>query len=576
MALEEAGPYYLISSMLCELKVENLALIDSLHLKIDRLDGDALVVMTGETGAGKSIMMRAIDLLSGARGSAQWIRSGARSCSVEALFEIGEHYRSVRQRIEKSGFGDSDQVVFKRIISQNGRSRFYINGSLATAKTVSDICFRLLCLGGQHDHQQLLQPSLHLDFLDILGDHFEDRERFRSMYDDWRQAEAELHALLERQREREQRRDFLSFQIKEISEIAPRSGEDEELGAERNRLKNGEALLRLSRECYELLSGPVSENLALVRKNIEQLQRLDPDLQNLAEELSSYSFLAEDYSGRVRSYTDGLDPDPARLDAVNARLDKLRGLKRKYGDSLEEVQAYCRNAGQELEALDNIDQQIENQRLKAAGLEEDVLAAATKLSAARQQTAAGLERSMTSELQSLFFEQSTVEVRFEPFEERADQLRATGFDRVEFFFAPNPGEPPRPLAKVASGGELSRLMLAFKCLLARKDMVETVIFDEVDAGVGGEAAESVARKIKELARHHQVICITHLPQIAARGSAHFLVQKRLTEGRTITSVSLLSEDQRVEELARMLAGDSASDQTNAWARELLDKGRVAA
>lgn len=562
--------------MLCELKVENLALIDSLHLKFERLDGDALVVMTGETGAGKSIMMRAVDLLSGGRGSAQWIRSGALNCSVEALFEIGKHYRSVRRRIETCGFGDSNQVVFKRVIYQNGRSRFYINGSLATAKIVSDICFRLLSVGSQHDHQQLLQPAMHLEFLDILGDHLEDRQRFNALYESWRRAAAELQAMHDRQREREQRRDFLFFQINEITELGPEVGEDEELGAERNRLKNGEALIRLSRECYEMLSGSISENLSLVRKYIEQLQRLDPGLEKLAEELSSYSFLAEDYSARLRTYADGLDNDPARLDAVNARLDKLQGLKRKYGDSLDQVLAFCSGAELELEALDSIDQQIEKQQRITVDLEEQAVAAAVRLSAARKQTAARMEQSMSNELKSLFFEQSAVEVHFEPVEEDAEQLRPNGFDRVEFFFAPNPGEPPRPLAKVASGGELSRLMLAFKCLLARKDMVETVIFDEVDAGVGGEAAESVARKIKELARHHQVICITHLPQIAARGSAHFLVQKQLSGGRTITSVSHLSEQERVEELARMLAGDSASAQTTAWARELLDKGRVAA
>jgi len=562
--------------MLCELKVENLALIDSLHLKFERMDGDALVVMTGETGAGKSIMMRAVDLLSGGRGSAQWIRSGASSCSVEALFEIGEHYRSIRRRIEKSGFGDSDQVVIKRIISQGGRSRFYINGSLATGKIVSDICFRLLSVGSQHDHQQLLQPAMHLDFLDILGDHFEERHRFGTMFNDWRRAGTELQALLGRQREREQRRDFLSFQINEIFEVGPEKGEDEKLGVERNRLKNGEALIQLSRECYDLLSGSISENLSLVRKKIEQLQRLDPALEKLAEELSSYSFLAEDYGDRLRLYSDGLENDPARLDAINSRLDKLQGLKRKYGDSLEEVLAYCSAAEQELEALDTIDQEIERQQQKTAKLEQQVLAAALQLSAGRRQTAAQMEQSMSNELKSLFFEQSAVEVHFEEVEERAGQLRSTGFDRVEFFFAPNPGEPPRPLARVASGGELSRLMLAFKCLLARKDMVETVIFDEVDAGVGGEAAESVARKIKELARHHQVICITHLPQIAARGRAHILVRKGLSEGRTITSVSPLSEEERVDELARMLAGDSVSEQTTAWARELLEKGREAA
>ncbi len=562
--------------MLLELKVENLALIDSLHLQFDRAQGDTLVVMTGETGAGKSIMMRAIGLLSGSRGSTKWIRSGAESCTVEALFEIGEHYQQLRDLLLDSGFGDSNQIIFKRVILRNGRSRFYINGSMATAKIVQDICFRLLSIGGQHEHQQLLQPAMHLEFIDILGDHLEMREQFRTRYEEWRAARQQLQDLTEREREREQRRDFLSFQIREITEIAPEIGEDERLGAERNRLKNGETLIRLSRECYELLTGTVGENLTIIRKNLEQLAQLDPELEKLAEEVSSYSYLAEDYNSQLRSYSEALDNDPARLESINARLDKLTGLKRKYGDSLTEVIAHLEKARKELEVLDNLDVEIEHQRKKTAALEIELVGAAEVLSAARHGTAADMERAMSRELESLAFEQSGVEVRFQPVEISSEQLRATGFDRLEFFFAPNPGEPPRPLVQVASGGELSRLMLAFKCLLARKDMVETVIFDEVDAGVGGEAAESVARKIKELANHHQVICITHLPQIAARGSSHFRVEKQSRDGRTITSVSRLKEDERVEELARMLAGESATDQTEAWARELLDKGKVAA
>lgn len=562
--------------MLCELKVENLALIDALHLRFDRSNGDSLVVMTGETGAGKSIMMRAIDLLSGGRGSAQWIRSGAESCTVEALFEIGDHYRTMRELLVESGFENSDQIIFKRVISQNGRSRFYVNGSLATAKTVSDLCFRLLSIGGQHEHQQLLQPAMHLEFIDILGDHLQEREEFSRLYESWRQAEQKLRDLLEREREREQRRDFLRFQIGEISEIDPEVGEDERLGAERHRLKHGEMLIRLSRESEELLTGAVLDNLAVIRKNLEQLRQLDPELETFAEELSSYTFMAEDYGAQLRSYGESLDTDPARLETINARLDQLQGLKRKYGDSLAQVLDYFQEAAQELEVLDNLDMQIEEQRRQTTILEDQAIAAAEQLSEARRRTAVEMERSMSRELESLAFEQSGVEVRFQPLEKNAGQLRASGFDRLEFFFAPNPGEPPRPLAKVASGGELSRLMLAFKCLLARKDMVETVIFDEVDAGVGGEAAESVARKIKELARHHQVICITHLPQIAARGNSHFLVEKNLIDGRTITSVKTLTKEERVDELARMLAGQSATDQAEAWARELLDKGRAVA
>ena len=438
--------------MLLELKVENLALIDSLHLQFDRAQGDTLVVMTGETGAGKSIMMRAVGLLSGGRGSTKWIRSGAESCTVEAMFEIGDHYQQLRDLLLDSGFGDSNQILFKRVISRNGRSRFYINGSMATAKIVQDICFRLLSIGGQHEHQQLLQPAMHLEFIDILGDHLEMREQFRSCYEQWRVARQQLQDLVEREREREQRRDFLSFQIKEISEIDPETGEDERLGAERNRLKNGEALIRLSRECYELLTGTVSDNLAVIRKNLEQLTQLDPELEKLAEELGSYSFLAEDYSSRLRSYSEALDNDPARLETINARLDKLTGLKRKYGESLTEVLAHLEKARQELEVLDNLDVEIEHQRKKTTALEVELVDAAKTLSQARRRTAADMERAMSKELESLAFEQSGVEVRFQPMEMNSEHLRATGFDRLEFFFRTQSGRA----AAAAGPGRLGR------------------------------------------------------------------------------------------------------------------------
>jgi DNA repair protein RecN (Recombination protein N) len=533
-------------------------------------------VLTGETGAGKSIMMRAIGLLSGGRGSVDWIRSGADSCTVEALFSIDEHYQAMRRRLAEGGFDDDTEILVKRIIGRNGRSRFYINGSLATAKMVADICYHLLSVAGQHDHQQLLQPALHLDFLDILGDNSGALQSFKTRYADWRSALQQLVDLRSREQQREQRRDFLVFQIGEIDEVSPEIGEDAALSLERGRLKHGEALIRLSHQCYELLASTITEQLGVIRKNLEQMREMDPALEKLSEELSSYSFLAEDYSARMRSYHDRLEDDPARLEQVNARLDMLQGIKRKYGETLEMVLDFRKKAQQELDMLENLDREIEEQRLKTERLEQDAMLAAKNLSQLRRKAAAELERAMAAELDSLNFARAAIEVRFAALEQTAESLRATGFDRVEFFFTANPGEPPRPLAKVASGGELSRLMLAFKCLLARRDMVETVIFDEVDTGIGGEAAESVARKIQELADHHQVICITHLPQIAARGTEHFRVEKRLYRGRTLTSVSPLSEEERVAELARMLAGDSVTRQTEAWARELLDKGKKAA
>ena len=562
--------------MLCELKVENLALIASLHLEFDTSQGGSLVVMTGETGAGKSIMMRAIGLLTGARGSSDWIRSGADSCTVEARFEVNERHSGLLDLLEESGFGRDIQVVIKRIISSNGRSRLYVNGSMATARSVTEICYHLLNIASQHDHQRLLQPALHLDFLDTLGDHWPKRFDFGERFAAWSEARERLAELLSSEREREQRLDFLSFQVQEIKAASPVAGEDEQLGAERQRLKNAESLIRLSQESSDLFATTISEHLAVVRKNVEQLVLLDPEFTELGDELSSYAFLAEDHSSRLRRYCDSLENDPGRLETINERLDLLQSLKRKYGESLELVLDYLAGAEQEISRIEHLDTEIEAQRQLTEELEQELLEAAGSLSRHRQETARQMEAAMGAELQSLAFNHSGIEVRFQEGAPGVEQLRSSGGDQVEFFFAPNPGEPARPLAKVASGGELSRLMLALKCLLARKDMVETVIFDEVDAGVGGEAAEAVARKIRELAEHHQVICITHLPQIAARGTTHFRVEKVVSDGRTSTSVFALDTKERVEELARMLAGESATEKTQAWAEALLEKGRKAA
>ena len=567
------GEYDAVKAMLCELNVENLALIESLNLNFEKKGESDLVVMTGETGAGKSIMLRAISLLTGRRASVDWIRSGADSCSVEALFEVSEDHQEIHYLLESGGFSDGSTVIIRRVLNNGGRSRFYINGSLATAKVVSEICSHLLNIAGQHDHQQLLQPGLHLDFLDTLGDLQAARNDYRKRYDNWRANKEILDELRSRDRDREQRLDFLTYQLQEIREAAPVSGEDEELVRERNRLKSADSLIKVSRECYGIMSSTITDELARVRKYMEQLAELDPDAQELAGEIGEYAYLAEDHSARLRDYCNQLENDPIRLEAVVERLDVLQSLKRKYGETLEAVLRYADESEQELKQIENLDREIEAQEKKTEESEQRVIGAAQELSRLRRQTAKRMEKAMELELGSLAFNKAMVSVNFKEHENDLSALRPTGFDRVEFFFAPNPGEPARPLAKVASGGELSRLMLALKCLLAKKDMVETVIFDEVDAGIGGEAAEAVARKIQELSGHHQVFCITHLPQIAARGTEHLRVEKAVMNGRTQSTVIPLGEEERVGELARMLAGDSATSQTHAWAQELLEKGK---
>ena len=558
--------------MLCELRVKNLALIESLELGFDQGEAGGLVVMTGETGAGKSIMMRAIHLLSGGRASSDWIRSGAESCEVEALFEINPGHHLLLQQLDEGGFGSEASLVIRRILSDSGRSRFYVNGSLATAKIVAELTVELLSVASQHDHQRLLQPALHLDYLDTLGDLWPERLRLGVIHKDWQDKKKVLHDLRLQEQEKEQRQDFLRFQVSEINEAALQPGEDELLVAEKKRLKNAEALISLSQATHRLLSHELMDNLITLRQNLAQLAAIDPGAAKLSEDISGYTFLAEDYVHELKAYRDSLEHEPYRLEQVSERLDLIQQLKRKYGVSVESILEFAVQGEIELQSLENMDKQIAALDKELMTIETDMCEKARLLSEKRMVTAASLQDAMTAELSSLSFNQANFQMVWKEVEQVPATIKPTGWERGEFFFSANPGEPARPLAKIASGGELSRLMLAMKCLLARKDMVETVIFDEVDAGIGGEAAEAVARKIQELSAHHQVFCITHLPQIAARGSLHFQVSKTVDGGRTQSAVIRLSAATRVQEIVRMLAGDSATDQTQAWAEELLHKG----
>ena len=562
--------------MLSELRIENLALIESLHLDFDQDRGAGLVVMTGETGAGKSIMMRALSLLAGGRASSDWIRAGAEACTVEALFLLQPENRRLRQMLAENGFGDDDTGIIRRMITVAGRSKLHVNGSPVTTRQAAELTADLLSIASQHDHQQLLQPQLHLDFLDTMGDLWQQRETYADVFGRWQRCLTELAELRRQEQDKERRKDFLRFQLEEIRGAEPVVGEDELLAAEKKRLKSADSLIRLSQESYALLATTVVDSLAQVRRNMEQLLALDPQVTKMVEDLSGYSFLAEDHAADLRHYRDALESNPVRLERVGERLDVLQGLKRKYGETLGEVLQFAEAAEQELAELEGIEQRGRELEMQTEALELEACDLAGLLSARRREVAAEMERAMAVELASLAFRQSGFSVNWQDGERTAKTLRASGWDRVEFFFAANPGEPARPLARVASGGELSRLMLALKCLLARRDMVDTVIFDEVDAGIGGEAAEAVARKIRELASHHQVFCITHLPQIAARGHLHFQVVKDVVDGRTLSKVVPLTRPQRVRELARMLAGESVSGHTEAWAEELLAKGEAAA
>lgn len=555
--------------MLKELRINNLALIEKLRFAPE----EGLTVFTGETGAGKSIILQAIHLLAGGRASADWVRAGAEQATVEALFEYDSGHRELAGLLSAVGVEDVGELVVKRVIGAKGKSRFYLNGSLATAATVGGIVEHLLSVASQHDHQQLLQPRYHLECIDAAGGLLGQRREFALLYEAWRGVESRLAELQGREQDKEQRRDFLGFQCREIAEIAPEPGEDLRLMEERDRLKSSDTLIDLGRSSYAALAEKINSPLARVRKNLEEMAAKDQGVAKLAEEVAGASFVLEEAQLEIARYLGNLPNDPARLDQVTARIDLLQRLKRKYGATLEEVLRFAEEAGQELANLENLEAALAELEKEVAARREEMLAAAAALSAARCRVATDFATRVGAQLQSLALAQARFEVAIPP--GTPAMLSRLGWDRPEFVFSANPGEPVKSLAKVASGGELSRLMLALKCVLAHQDRVESVVFDEVDAGISGKAAESVARKIRELAGHHQVLCITHLPQIAAGADDHYLVAKRESRGRTITEINRLAPPERPAELARMLSGDDVTEKTLAYAAELISRQRRA-
>ena len=554
--------------MLKELIITNLALIEKLHVSF----AEGLTVLTGETGAGKSIILQAIHLLGGGKAAATWIRSGAETATVEALFELNPQQGIILEKLAEMGCEAEAELVVKRVISLKGSSRYFMNGSLATAKAVGEVMENLLSVASQHDHQQLLQPRSHLDCLDAVGGLWPQRLIVSQGYDSWTEARKSYQELVAKERDKEQRRDFLAFQAKEIEEAAASPGEDAALVLERDRLRASDDLIGLGKKSWHLLAEAVNNPLSAVRKNLAQMAAFDQGLAGLAEEVAGNCFQLEDHVQTIRNYVETLASDPARLDVVTARLDLLQRLKRKYGGELDAVLAFGREAKQELAEIEALDERLASLEKEVRQRETVLVEAAALLSKGRQAAAQELVCKIRASLVALCFEQAVFEICFKG--EQSEELGSIsrfGWDRPEFMFSANQGEEPKPLAKVASGGELSRLMLALKTILAQKDQVDTVIFDEIDAGISGKAAEAVARKIRELAGHHQVFCITHLPQIASLADEHFLVQKSVVDARTKTTIIPLALEKREQELARMLDGDSVSEQTLAYVRTLMER-----
>jgi len=555
--------------MLTLLKISGFALIDEVEIAF----GAGLTAVTGETGAGKSILVDALGLLRGARAGADLVRAGRDEARVEAIVELPAG-SAARRRLASDGreAGDVDEgLVVRRVIARTGRGRAHLGGSLATAADLGRVVGPLIDIASQHDQQSLTDPESQLAILDAFAENAALRDEMAAAHAAAVEAATALAAFSADARARAEREDMLRFQLGELDAAQPVAGEDTTLATERDRLRAADRFFAATSRGEETLyagDGAVSERIAAVLRDLEPLLALDPSLAALSERLAEAASTVEDVARDLGRYARGVRSDPARLAEIEERLFLLSRLARKHGGSVAELAARREALAAELAEIGSYEEGVAARQMTVDQANVRAAAAAAALSTSRKRAASSLERKVGATLRELGFTAGRLPIAVE-----ARELGATGIDRVRFLFAPNPGEEPRPLAKIASGGELSRVMLAVKQALARTDDVLTYVFDEVDAGIGGGAAEVVGRKLKRLAADRQVIVITHLPQVAAFADAHVRVTKSVSRGKTHVAIEALSAAERTGEIARMLAGASPSAQAAAHADEMLRNAR---
>jgi DNA repair protein RecN (Recombination protein N) len=565
--------------MLKELSIRNFAIIDDLHIRFDA----GLTILSGETGAGKSIIINAVNLILGSRASTDMVRTGAESAELEALFDVAPESRTA-QTAAAMGYSMAEGLLVRRVISRAEGNRSYVNGRLATLQVLAAITENMASISGQHAHQGLLKEDQHLLMLDQFAGLISQREAVSALVHEIIPELKRLRDLRVRQARQAELTELLEFQQKEIAEAGIAAGEDRELEQERTRLKNAGALLEAVQGGLDTLysaSGSVAERLTEVRRNFERMGRIDPLVGAKAEAIAEIVYRVEDLVEELRAYLKSVEFNDRRQEEVEERLDALNRLKRKYGGSLEAVLEKLASSTAELSVIENIGAEIAAVEDRLRERHAATARQATLLSKKREAAATRSAARVASELSTLKMADTKFAVALSATPADADTdphltvganaVSESGIDRAVFTIAPNVGETLKPLVAIASGGELSRVVLALKSILAASESVATIVFDEVDAGIGGAVAEVVGRKLTTLAQHHQVICITHLPQIAKFGDHHFKISKHVVSGRTRTAITLLSDDDRTREIARMLGGEKITPVTLEHARELLKK-----
>lgn len=552
--------------MLKELRIKNLAIIDDLTVRFD----SGLNILTGETGAGKSIIIDALGLALGDRSQSDLIRSGEKEASVQVFFDVAP------AAVPALDIDMTEGLLLRRVLTAGGKSRAYLNDTMVTLQTLSELGKAVVDIMSQHEHQSLLIAENQRRLLDVYGKLQPEREKITALFAGVRGTRQECGELREKIRERAHRLDLLRFQVAEINAADPLPGEKEGLEEERRILANLSKLTALAGETYGLLyesEGSCLEQLSRVRSHMKEMTAIDSRLSDVARSVDAALPLIEDASIALRGFRDRYDLDPTRLEFVEERLETLKKLERKYGTGVGALLQYRDDAEEEMKSLESTDDRLAELERQLLEKEAELGKAAALLSAKRTKAARQVERLIEGTLKELAFGSPgfRIEVKQETGDDGKVKVGPHGSDLVEFLFTANPGEPLKPLTKIISGGELSRVMLALKSILADLDSIPVLIFDEVDAGIGGKAAESVGLKLKLLAGSHQVICITHLPQIASFGRQHLKIEKNTVGSRTTVAVQELSGAERTNEIARMLSG-SITDISLRHAGELLGKG----
>ncbi|MFS0879243.1 DNA repair protein RecN [Metabacillus niabensis] len=559
--------------MLAELSIKNFAIIESLSISFEK----GLTVLTGETGAGKSIIIDAIHLLAGGRGSAEFIRYGEKRAELEGLFLIDELDHPVYTKCEELGIDVNDgMIILRRDLTTSGKSICRINGKLVTIAILREVGQYLVDIHGQHDNQELMNDENHLKLLDQYGGQKITKalEGYLEIYKQYDALRKKITQLSENEQEMAHRLDLLQFQLDEITNANLQPKEDELLQEEKIQISNFEKIYESLNNSYNSLHG---EHRGLdwvghAMSNLEEIASINSNLKELSEVISNAYYQLEDLSYQVRNELESLEFDPERLNYVESRLNEINHLKRKYGQSVEEILIYSAKIEEELDTIKNRDNHLSKLQKELDSVLKDLVLEANNLTIIRKKLANVLTEEIHKELKELYMDKTTFEVKFitKPLSDTEQKFTSTGIDNVEFYLSTNPGEPLKPLNKTASGGELSRIMLAMKSIFSQHQGITSIIFDEVDTGVSGRVAQAIAEKIYRVSNGSQVLCITHLPQVAAMADTHLYIAKEIKDGRTKTSVKPLEETEKIKEIGRMIAGAQVTELSKEHAKELLE------